>query len=287
MLLTSQNFFSNQELSIQLFYTHSSSMLDWHNHEFTEIAIMFEGSCTYETDFSSSTVSKGDVLFIPREGNHRYRNEKNVSLMNVLFMLENLTFPYMKLFADPRFTALFRIRSEYCRKMQFYPRLKLNDTELAEVKSLLMPAWEKQEKQLTGATLSVYGAFLQIIPILLNAESAKYNSDRKGIPNLISETISKIHSHYKEKLSVPLLARKTGMSESSFTRHFKIATGETPVEYILHLRLNDAAEKISNGMPVSEAAFSAGFSDSNYFSRIFKQKIGISPRDIKKMPKKC
>lgn len=285
MLLTSQRIFSNQELPVQLFYTHSSSMLNWHSHEFTEIAIMLEGSCTYETDFSSSQVSKGDVLFIPREGNHRYRNEKDVSLMNVLFMLENLTFPYMKFFADPSFTALFRIRSEYCRKMQFYPRLKLDNKELAEIKSILMPAWEKQEKHLPGATLGVYGAFLQIIPILLNAESAKYNSGQKEIPNLISETISRMHSHYKEKLSVPQLARKAGMSESSFTRHFKIATGETPVEYLLRLRLNDAADKICNGMPISEAAFSAGFSDSNYFSRLFKQKIGISPRDYKKIQK--
>ena len=285
MLLTSQRIFSNSELPVQLFFTNSSSSLNWHSHEFTEIAIMFEGSCTYETDFSSSIVSKGDVMFIPREGNHRYRDEKNVSLMNVLFMLENLTFPYMKFFADHSFTTLFRIRSEYCRKMQFYPRLKLDNKELAEIKSILMPAWEKQEKHLKGATLGVYGAFLQIIPILLNAESAKYNSGPQKIPNLISETISRMHSHYKEKLSIPQLARKANMCESSFTRHFKIATGETPVEYLLRLRLNDAADKICNGMPISEAALSAGFSDSNYFSRLFKQKIGISPRDYKKIQK--
>ena len=170
MLLTSEGHFSNRDLPVQLFHTQSSSNLQWHSHEFTEIAIMFDGSCTYETDFSSKNITKGDVMFIPRGGNHRYLNEKNVSLMNVLFMLENLTFPYQDIFADKDFTALFRIRSEFCRKMQFYPHLHLADKELEEVKSILMPAWERQKENLPGATLGVYGSFLQLIPIFLGAD---------------------------------------------------------------------------------------------------------------------
>lgn len=285
MLLTFEKLFSSRDLPVQLFYTRSSSGLSWHSHDFTEIAIMFDGSCTYETDFSSDIVSRGDVMFIPRGGNHCYHDEKNVSLMNVLLQMEYLTFPYQEFLANPAFTALFRIRSEYCRQMQFYPRLHLDDKELAEVAAILMPAWEKQEKHLPGATLGVYGAFLQIIPILLGAESKNIGTAAQNIPALISETIGKIHAHFREKLTVPQLARKAGMSESSFTRHFKVATGETPVEYILRLRLQDAADKICNGMAVSEAAFSSGFSDSNYFSRIFKQKIGVSPRDFRKNAK--
>ena len=104
---------------------------------------------------------------------------------------------------------------------------------------------------------------------------------------ICSKQISAICSIYadKEKLLIPQLARESGMSESSFTRHFKNATGETPVEYLLKLRLQDAADKICNGMAVSEAAYSSGFSDSNYFSRIFKKKYGISPLKFCKIPK--
>lgn len=284
MLLTSEGHFSDRDLPVQLFYTQSSSSLQWHSHEFTEIAIMLGGSCVYETDFSSTVISRGDVMFIPRGGTHRYLEEKNVSLMNVLFMLENLTFPYQDIFADPRFTALFRIRSEYCRQRQFYPHLHLAEKEIEEVSGILMPAWEKQRKGLPGATLGVYGAFLQIIPVLLGAES-KWISAPEKTPARISEAIGKMHERFREKVSIPRLAREVGMSESSFSRHFKTATGETPVEYLLKLRLQDAADKICNGMAVSDAAFSSGFSDSNYFSRIFKKKYGISPRKFCKIPK--
>lgn len=284
MLLTSDRYFSNHELPVQLFYTNSSSNLRWHSHEFTEIAIMLDGSCRYETDFSSTVVSRGDVMFIPRGGKHRYLDEKDVSLMNVLFLLEKLTFPYQDIFADPDFTALFRIRSEYCHQMQFYPRLRLNDKEIEDVSCLLLPAWEKQEKKLPGATLGVYGAFLQLIPILLGAENKLRAAPGKN-PARISEAIGRMHRHFREKISIPLLARQVGMSESSFSRHFKTATGETPVEYLLKLRLQDAADKICNGMSVSEAAYCSGFSDGNYFSRIFKKKYGISPLKFCKIPK--
>jgi AraC family L-rhamnose operon transcriptional activator RhaR/AraC family L-rhamnose operon regulatory protein RhaS len=168
--------------------------------------------------------------------------------------------------------------------MQFYPHLHLADKELEEVKSILMPAWERQKANLPGATLGVYGSFLQLIPIFLGAENKSCAAPDKT-PARISEAIGKMHLHFKEKILIPQLARESGMSESSFTRHFKNATGETPVEYLLKLRLQDAADKICNGMAVSEAAYSSGFSDSNYFSRIFKKKYGISPLKFCKIPK--
>ena len=123
-----------------------------------------------------------------------------------------------------------------------------------------------------------------VCEILLGAENKSCAAPDKT-PARISEAIGKMHLHFKEKLLIPQLARESGMCESSFTRHFKNATGETPVEYLLKLRLQDAADKICNGMAVSEAAYSSGFSDSNYFSRIFKKKYGISPLKFCKIPK--
>lgn len=285
MLLSFAERFSQKNLPVQLYYTASSSNLQWHSHDFLEIALLFDGEATYETDFSSEKITKGDVLFVPMGGTHRYRNENNVLLMNILFLDDKLTFPYEEICLHPGFSALFRLRLDYYRQMKFYPKVHLNDKQLAQAKNILLPAWENQEEQLPGATLGVYGAFLQIIPILLAAwDSTDYPVVRKQ-PVLISEAISKMNTRFREKLFIPDLAREAGMSESSFARHFKQATGETPVEYLLKLRLQDAATLIGSGMSVSEAAYAAGFSDSNYFSRIFKQKYGVSPRDFKKIPK--
>lgn len=285
MLLTSEKHFSQKNLPVQLFYTQSSSALKWHSHEFVEIAILFEGESVYETDFSSEKIVKGDVVVIPPGGNHQYTQEHNVSLMNILFVFENLIFPYQNICLHPGFSALFRIRPDYYRQMNFYPKLHLNARQLDQVIKILLPAWENQEAQLPGAILGVYGAFLQIIPILLNAWDDSPHMLARKTPTLISEAISKMNSQYRTKLQIPRLAKEAGMSESSFSRHFKDATGQTPVEYLLKLRLQDAADQICNGSTISEAAFAAGFADSNYFSRVFKQKYGIPPGKFCKIPK--
>ena len=285
MLLSLAERFSQKNLPVQLFFTTSSSSLRWHSHDFLEIALLFDGESIYETDFSSEKISKGDVVFVPMGGTHRYREESNVQLMNILFLYDKLTFPYQEICLHPGFSALFRLRLDYYRQMKFYPKVHLNDKQLEQARNILLPAWENQENHLPGATLGVYGAFLQIIPILLAAwDSTNYPEIRRQ-PVLISEAISKMNTRFREKLFIPDLAKEAGMSESSFTRHFKQATGETPVEYLLKLRLQDAAAMISTGTSISEAAYAAGFSDSNYFSRLFKQKYGVSPRNFRKFPK--
>ncbi len=285
MLLTFEQFFSQKNLPVRLFFTDSSRALKWHSHEFVEIAILFEGESVYENDFSREKIVKGDVVIIPPGGNHQYTEERNVSLMNIIFVFEDLIFPYQNICLHPGFSALFRIRPDYCRQMKFYPKLHLTDHQLEQVKKILIPAWENQEAELPGATLGVYGALLQVIPILLNAwDAAPQMQDRK-IPAIISAAVAKMSSQYKRKLQIPQLAKDAGMSESSFARHFKAATGQTPVEYLLMLRLQDAAARIFNGSSISEAAYAAGFTDSNYFSRVFKQKYGVSPSKIGKYPK--
>jgi AraC-like DNA-binding protein len=282
MLLKFNKHFSHPELPVQLFLTNCSHFLDWHSHEFSEIAIMLEGECIYETDFSSSIISQGDVVVIPPGGKHRYKDEKNVWLMNILFHIDKLTFPYLDIVGNSCFASLFRIKSNYCKQMKFYPSFKLNNQELEDVNNILRRAYKLQEEKLPGATLGVYGAFLLVIPILLKAYSQNSIPQKNLAPSLITKAINIMHSSYKNNLTIPQLAKDIGMSESSFFRHFKAATGIAPVEYLLKLKLEDAAKAISGGKAISEAAFEAGFNDSNYFSRIFKKKYGISPRNFAK-----
>ncbi|MBQ6472136.1 MAG: AraC family ligand binding domain-containing protein, partial [Victivallales bacterium] len=107
MLLRSSSFFSSPALPVRLYRTFESHALDWHDHEFVEIAILFEGEATYENDFTSEHVIAGDVMVIPPGGKHRYYNEQNVVLMNLLFKHEQLPFPDNSIRHHPGFIALF------------------------------------------------------------------------------------------------------------------------------------------------------------------------------------
>ena len=74
------------------------------------------------------------------------------------------------------------------------------------------------------------------------------------------------------------------MAPASFVRHFHAATGMTPLEYIIKLRLDEAAALLQDpNLSIAEAALQSGFNDSNYFSRLFRKKNNISPRGYRKM----
>lgn len=97
--------------------------------------------------------------------------------------------------------------------------------------------------------------------------------------NTINRAIEYIRSQFKETLSIPELADKVGMSESTFHRHFKSITGTTPLQYQKALRLLEARRLISaSGFPVSAAAYEVGYASSTQFSREYSREFGVSPR---------
>jgi len=73
------------------------------------------------------------------------------------------------------------------------------------------------------------------------------------------------------------------MSESSLLSTFKEATGQSPIDYLIHLRIQRAAELLCRSVQsISEIAFAVGFEDSNYFSRQFRQTMHTSPREYRR-----
>ena len=87
-----------------------------------------------------------------------------------------------------------------------------------------------------------------------------------------------IQRHYSIDLTTDLLCRKFLCSKSHFSHSFKRYTGKSLREYITDIRLNYAKQLLEySSLNITQIAFSVGFNDSNYFSNVFKQKIGVSP----------
>lgn len=80
------------------------------------------------------------------------------------------------------------------------------------------------------------------------------------------------------ELSVESLADSLGMSRSVLFRRVKIATGQSPVELIRHLRLERAKHLLYEGnMSVQQVAYEVGFSSPSYFTKCYKQEYGDIP----------
>ncbi|MBQ8510029.1 MAG: helix-turn-helix transcriptional regulator [Clostridia bacterium] len=88
---------------------------------------------------------------------------------------------------------------------------------------------------------------------------------------------------YMDNVSVAELAALCGLSETHFRRLFLKLFGTTPTEYRLKKRVLRAKDLLLSGLySVSETAREVGFSDPNYFTRVFRQQTGSSPTDFMK-----
>ena len=95
-----------------------------------------------------------------------------------------------------------------------------------------------------------------------------------------------IQRHYSIDLTAELICKKFSCSKSYFSHSFKSYTGKSFREYLTDIRLNYAKQLLEySNLNVTQISSSVGFNDSNYFSNVFKQKIGLSPLLYRKIKK--
>lgn len=99
------------------------------------------------------------------------------------------------------------------------------------------------------------------------------------IPKQFQQAKAYIHDNFNESsLSVALLARNTGISQTYFRRRFKEFYGCQPISYIRNVRIAHAQALLETGnYSVSEVAIQSGYENISYFSYDFHRLVGQSP----------
>ena len=91
-----------------------------------------------------------------------------------------------------------------------------------------------------------------------------------------------IDEHYKDEISLELLADLVGMTCTSFSRYFKQRTSKTISEYIIDIRLGHAARMlIDTADSISESCWRTGFNTLSNFTRLFRKRKGCSPTEFR------
>ncbi len=87
-----------------------------------------------------------------------------------------------------------------------------------------------------------------------------------------------IEAHYTETLSLQEIAGAVGASPSYAHRCFTSYAGVSAVEYMQRLRLERAIHLLmSSDLPLGAISLAVGFRSQSYFTRLFSQKLGMSP----------
>ena len=117
---------------------------------------------------------------------------------------------------------------------------------------------------------------------------------REGDPQSTAKQISPLPRHILRRviermrnldtdLSLQVLAKESGYSRVHFIRMFRAATGYTPHNYLLKLRVDRVRELLANStLSLTDIALECGFSSHSHLSRVFRQVLGATPSEYRR-----
>lgn len=249
-----------------------------HTHEFSEIVIVTGGQGLHVIGKESWTLSAGDVFVMSGSRPHDYQNLNQLSLINILFDPEKLRLDLADLNSLPGYHALFTLEPAWRKRHQFKSRLRLPPKDLARVIAKVDELEQELRSRETGFGFLATATFMQIVGFLSRCYGQSKNADSRALLR-IAETITHLEVNLAKPINLDELASIARMSRRSFLRAFQAAVGESPIAYLIQLRVNRAATLLrQNQKSVTDIAFDVGFTDSNYFTRQFRKQIGVSPR---------
>ena len=91
-----------------------------------------------------------------------------------------------------------------------------------------------------------------------------------------------IKAHINDNLRLEKLANLAGMTPTAFSRYFKAHTGKNLSDYIVDIRLGQAARQLVDTTDsVSEICYSCGFNTLSNFNRLFRKRKGCNPTEFR------
>ena len=117
------------------------------------------------------------------------------------------------------------------------------------------------------------------LPLLLSELPREQTDWCSGLHPLAARSISYIHAHLSEDLSVEAVAKQLNVSASLLSHAFKKEMNISFYQYVLKKRLTLAFQKIRDGEPAVLVAERCGFHDYSNFYRQYKKAFGVAPSE--------
>lgn len=117
----------------------------------------------------------------------------------------------------------------------------------------------------------------------ITGKSAPVNTPKESANAVVRSIKEYILQNYRTEISLTDLADTVYLSKEHLSRLFKKETGQNLFAYIMDLKLQEARRLLTEtDNTIDDIAFSLGFHDGNYFSKVFKKNIGTAPGNYRK-----
>jgi AraC family transcriptional regulator len=217
-----------------------------HAHERASISLLLAGSCVEQLGRFAYTCAPGAMHILPAGEPHAFQFVAPVHCLTI--EVDPARAETLRVLEDVR---QFRDASlePLARRLTFEMRTSDAASELA-IESLVLGVLAHGAR--TGA--------------------------RGRPPRWLSDARDALHGHFREKVTLSMLAAVAGVHPSYVARAFRRQYGCTVGEYVRGLRLDYAAQELrSSERAISDVAAEAGFFDHSHFARLFRRRIGMTP----------
>ncbi|MGB8451468.1 MAG: response regulator [Anaerocolumna sp.] len=112
------------------------------------------------------------------------------------------------------------------------------------------------------------------------------NRKKKQSESIVAKAINFMNENYKKDISLDDVSREVNINPYYFSKRFKEGTSVNFIDYLTGIRIKKAKELLADpNLSIKEIGMRAGYSDPNYFSRIFKKIENITPSEYREKHK--
>lgn len=265
------DFFVDSEIPLRVIHVESGLSYPDHTHDFHELVLICGGSGLHRTGGTEYEVRRADVFLIPRGASHGYEHTKNFDYINIVFDAAVLFDRGAPAGTPDSFDPSSPTMGGLHRKLSAFG--------FREILSL----FNRIDQELLHRRIGYAGMIRALFAeawCLLARECLQEYEERSGDPHTrVKWVIRYLEREGGPNVSVADMASEAGMSVRNFHRVFRGITGKPPLVYINGLRIRRARSLLEEtDLTVTQIAGLVGFDDSNYFTKLFKNIVGVAPR---------
>ncbi|WP_308634860.1 response regulator [Paenibacillus silvisoli] len=167
---------------------------------------------------------------------------------------------------------------------------KMPPIRLARIFFSMSDEWNRRYQQLLGEPIAIddffsswyrFEAWLREVRELIRAANAKPLFSQE-IQNSIVKAMHLAQSNISEPIPAADIAQMVNMSGSYFSQCFKQYAGQTYTDYVRDIRMERAKEYlITTTKTIQWIAEQIGYNDEKYFSRLFREQVGVLPSEFR------
>lgn len=248
-----------------------------HYHDFCELVLVLGGRGRHVLEGESFPVSAGDVFVVQGRQVHCFREREDLVLVNVMYDPERVPLPAGLLRRLPGYSALFMLEPTFRSAHRFSSRLELDRGDLGTAEALAERIEAESAQRQPGHEAVLLGLLVELMVFLSRHYGKSAVRESRALLQM-GRLVSTLEQRYREPWTLEQLAEFAKLSRTSLLRIFRQATGKSPIDYLIGLRI-EAAKRLlrQSDQTMTDIALEVGFGDSNYFARQFRLMTGRTP----------